>query len=555
MKSAASLPPVAMPALPRPRRPVLSVESVALAACLFFVLIGNGPFWQAALDQRAVADPQTWLFAACAGVVLVAFQAAVMLLVLNRWTAKPLLALLLVANACATYYMQKYGVVIDSTMMGNVLHTDWKEARELLSRELLWHVLWQALLPFALLALVHLKRRPWGSALRWRLGTIAALLLVASGALLLVFQDASALVRNHKSTRFLITPANYVYALGRSAKGAERALRRERLPLGTDARLGPGWQARHKPALLVLVVGETARAANWGLNGYSRQTTPELAALDVINFRDVKSCGTNTEVSVPCMFSREGRRHYDEESIHAHESLLHVLNRAGFKLQWRDNQSGCKGVCDGLPKQQLDRAEDPGLCHDGLCLDEILLRGLDTVARDANGNLVVVLHQLGNHGPAYFKRYPSAFHRYGPTCDTAELRECTPAQIVNAYDNAIGYTDHVLAETIRFLQSQQQRYDTAMLYVSDHGESLSEHNLFLHGMPYAIAPEVQTHVPMVMWMSPGYASSFHVDTGCLRERAQHAASHDNLFDTVLGLLDVQTLIYDRSMDLSAGCRS
>jgi lipid A ethanolaminephosphotransferase len=211
-------------------------------------------------------------------------------------------------------------------------------------------------------------------------------------------------------------------------------------------------------------------------------------------------------------------------------------------------------VCAGLPVQEMARTLAPEMCPGGQCFDEALLEGLDKVATDANGNLFVVLHQLGSHGPAYFKRYPSAFGRFTPACQEEELRRCSHAEIVNAYDNSILYTDHVLGRVLDFLQAQEQRFDTAMLYVSDHGESLGESGLYLHGVPYPIAPEVQTHVPMVVWLSPSFARSAGIDMGCLRNRAAQPASHDNLFHSMLGVLDVQTQAYESDMDIFAPCR-
>ena len=166
------------------------------------------------------------------------------------------------------------------------------------------------------------------------------------------------------------------------------------------------------------MVGETARAQNWGLNGYARQTTPELAKIDgLINFSQMSACGTSTEVSLPCMFSPYGRRNYDEKEIRSHQSLLHVLDHAGVATLWRDNQSGCKGVCDGLPIQRLADAKDAELCNDKRCMDEILVKGFSAQLSPSKGDQVVVLHQLGNHGPSYFERYPPQFKRFTPTCE------------------------------------------------------------------------------------------------------------------------------------------
>jgi lipid A ethanolaminephosphotransferase len=222
---------------------------------------------------------------------------------------------------------------------------------------------------------------------------------------------------------------------------------------------------------------------------------------------------------------------------------------------WRDNQSGCKGVCEGLPQQQLDHATVESLCAGGQCLDEILLHGMDQVLRDRQGNLLVVMHQLGSHGPAYFKRYPARFKKFTPACESDDLRQCSPQEIVNAYDNSLLYTDFFLGKVIDFLDTAQQSYDTAMLYVSDHGESLGEGGLYLHGMPWAIAPDVQTHVPFVLWLSPAFRQSQGLDEQCLRKRAsQQAVSHDFLFHSLLGVFGVQTRVYDPALDLFAPCR-
>jgi lipid A ethanolaminephosphotransferase len=254
------------------------------------------------------------------------------------------------------------------------------------------------------------------------------------------------------------------------------------------------------------------------------------------------------------MFSPYGRAAYDETRIRNTDSVLHVLARAGVQVNWRDNQAGCKGVCDGLPQVDLSRETVPGVCSDDRCLDEILLHGLDTVVRDARGDLVVVLHQLGNHGPAYHRRYPARDRRWTPACERNELRDCTREEIVNAYDNAIGYTDRFLSRTIDFLEGQRDRFDVAMLYLSDHGESLGEHGLYLHGVPYPIAPREQLEVPKFWWIPDDAARGLRVDLACLRERARQPSGHDDLYHSVLGLLGVSTPRYLPARDVFSGCR-
>ena len=536
-------------------RPAIHTETLLALCAAYILLAGNGPFWRAALANRAWAEPGTWLFAGAVFVALCAFYLAFTALFASRYTVRPLLAVFLLVTAAASYYMDRYAIYLDRAMLRNVLATNYKEASELLGWGPALHLMLFGVFPAALLWWPRLKQRPPLRALAVRGGWVAGSLAVGAASLLLVFADFASLMRNHHEVRHLITPGNVVASLAGNIWGrAKRPPGQGLLVVGADAK-APGAPAGRRPQLFVLVVGETARAQNFSLNGYPRDTNPELARRDVINFPNATSCGTSTEVSLPCMFSPYGRAHYDEEKILTHESVLHVLARAGVNVLWRDNQSGCKGVCEGLPEEQLDHATAEGLCADGQCLDEILLSGMDRVLRDRQGNLLVVMHQLGSHGPAYFKRYPARFKKFTPACETDDLRRCSPQEIVNAYDNSLLYTDYFLGKVIDFLADAQKTHDTAMLYVSDHGESLGEGGLYLHGVPWAIAPDVQTHVPWVVWLSPAFRQSQGLNEACLRSRAQRQpVSHDDLFHTLLGIFDVQTRVYDPARDVFAPCR-
>lgn len=556
-----TLPPASAETALRPRvlklrvsRPALQVETLVLACVSFLLLTGNSPFWRGALADRNWELATSWGFALALFVAFAAFYFAFTALLATRLTVRPLLSVLLLCTAFASWYMDHYAIYLDRAMLRNVLATDVQEAGELLVWGMVPHLLLLGVLPAALIWWPQLKQRPRGRALAVRLGWVTAALVVGTLSLLLVFADFASLMRNHRELRYLLTPGNLVAGLAGNALAGAQQPAQSRLPVGEDAHLGPAWQARSRPVMFVLVVGETARSQNFSLNGYARLTNPLLAQRDVISYPDATACGTSTEVSLPCMFSPYGRAHYDEAGIRAHESVLHVLARAGFKVLWRDNQSGCKGVCDGLPAEQLDHAKVEALCAEGQCLDEVLLHGMEGIARDNQGNLLVVMHQLGSHGPAYFKRYPAVFKQFSPACENENLRGCSAAEIVNAYDNSLLYTDFFLSRVIGFLEHSQKQYDTAMLYVSDHGESLGESGLYLHGMPYAIAPEVQTRVPLVIWLSPGFRSSFGINQDCLRKNAGAALSHDKLFHSLLGVLDVQTRAYDRALDLFAPCR-
>ena len=534
-----------------------TVEQLLLAASLFWALASNHLFVSAALKDRSLSEPSTWGFGVALVVMLAALHFVLLAPFANRWTVKPLLAVLVVCTALASHFMQSFGVYLDPSMMRNVLRSDVHEARELLSWGLLLHLLLDAVLPLMVLWRVRLVQRTWWRSGAARLGSLVLAVLVLVGALLLVFQSFSSLMRNHKEMRYLVTPANYIWSTGSVLAASAKGAAQPRLPIGLDAQAGSRMVARTKPLVLVLVVGETARAANWGLNGYSRQTTPELAQLPVINFPQVTACGTNTEVSLPCMFAPVGRRNHDESRIRGSESLLHVVARAGVGVHWRDNQSGCKGVCEGLPQDEVAALNPAGLCRDGRCLDEGLLAGLDErlgKLKGSRGTQLMVLHQLGNHGPSYFRRYPSAFARFSPACQQDDLQKCSREEITAAYDNALLYTDHVLASLMAKLQAFAGDVDSAVIYVSDHGESLGENNLYLHGLPYALAPDLQKQVPMVAWFSAGAPASLGLDTACLRARAQQPVAHDHLFHTLLALLDVKTALYEREWDLTQGCQ-
>ncbi len=556
------------------RRPAVPVEVLVLLASAGWAFSANLPFLRAALQGRDAGDAAAWGFGAALVVMLLALHTLLLALLCNRWTVKPVLALLTVAAAAALFYMQAFGIYLDPTMLRNLLRTHPAEARELLSPALALHMAVYAGLPLALLAWVRVAPRRWSRALLLRAALLLGAAAVLLGTGLAVFQPLSSLMRNQRELRYLVTPANLLWSAGAVVAADARGAARPRQPIGQDAAPGPSWAARQRPLLLVLVVGETARAANWGLNagapGLSpRATTPELAQRlqqppsagqgALVNFSGVQSCGTNTETSLPCMFAPVGRRDYDETRIRGQESLLHVLARAGVQVHWRDNQSGCKGVCDGLPAETVQPADAPALCADGRCLDEALLHDLDRRLDNAQGTQLLVLHMIGSHGPSYFRRYPAAFARFQPDCREDDLRRCSVEQVANAYDNSLLYTDHVLATAIARLQARAGTVDSALLYVSDHGESLGEHGLFLHGLPYAIAPDVQTRVPMLAWTSPGLEHAAGLPGGCLQPAWQRLKAaplaHDQLFHTVLGLLDVRTALHDPALDLTQGCRT
>ena len=555
--------------------PNRSPLSLVLAVSAWLAVVGNLPLWQA---LWRLPDIHGWrgavLSLTIAGMV---FCLCMALLSCLSWKAilRPASVVISLVTALSTHYMMSYGIVIDTPMVINVLQTDVGEARDQLSVSVLMSVLlivapvawWVWRLP------VNWPRWP----VQW-LHNLGVLLAGVLGTFLLVylsFQDFSTLMRNQTQLRYLINPLNTAYAL------AEVVLLPTQVdpviqPLAQDARIVPlpsreAGGRRHSPTaawgsqppLLIIALGETARSANFSLNGYPRPTNPKLQSLPVLSYRQVTSCGTSTAASLPCMFSHLGREGHDTRTAE-YENLLDVLQRAGYQVLWIDNQSGCKGLCDRIPAVRTSQLSlQSSECTQGECMDAVLLpvlkERLQTLNAQPSSELppkigtVVVLHMMGSHGPAYFKRSRPPHQPFQPTCNSIVLSDCSAQQILNAYDNSLVYTDHVLAELIQWLKEQSSQGPTGLMYVSDHGESLGENNLYLHGMPYSIAPREQTQVPLIAWWSDKFQSVRGIRRECLQQDLDRPLSHDHLFHSVLGLMRVQSQVYRAELDLFRRC--
>ena len=543
--------------------------TLALLTGVWIAALPNWPLWRALTALPEMGSVRGWIFITGFGLMISALTTALLALAAWRFTIKPAITVLLLMAAIGAHFMGSYGVVIDPTMMTSVVQTDAREVFELLSWRLMGSVLVLAGLPLVLIWRVRLRSVSVGAqALRNAFGLTAALLVL--GALVMgLFGDLSATMRNHKSIRYMVNPANSVYGLvviGMQSKvGSPGSL----VPIGVDATVIPR-SADARPPLLLLVVGETARADHFALNGYARPTTTELAALGVASYRNVTSCGTHTAASLPCMFSHLGKAGFEARAAD-HENLLDLVQRAGMAVLWLDNQAGCKGLCDRVPNafaRDAPVGEPPlpaALCKAGECLDAALLVGLDArlaslPAQARERGVLIVLHQMGSHGPDYYKRSPADRKPFQPECTSSLLQECERKTLINSYDNSIAYTSHVLAQAVQWLKRQSPNYNATMLYLSDHGESLGENNLYLHGLPNSVAPRAQTHVPLVVWLSAQSQSESQsrsnvgVTTECLRRQRNTALSHDNLFHSVLGLLGIQASEYRPALDAFAACR-
>jgi lipid A ethanolaminephosphotransferase len=531
-------------------------EVVTLAVSAFIAFVLNIPFWK---RMFAAVAPQTlsdWLFLGAAAIALLVLMNVVLTLIARRKLFRIVLALVLPIMASAAFFMFEYGILIDDNMIRNVFETNTSEARDLISPKMLIAIGLFGVLPAYAVWRTPWHARPFSTDLAAALKVIAISLPLVFILLFPFWGTFLSTFRAHAELKLSLVPLNITSALSKYLKRGTGLTTAAVAPFGEDAARRALAQPDGRKSLFVIVVGETARADHFSLNGYERPTTPELAKINgLINFPQAYSCGTDTAQSVPCMFSGLGRDAFSNSSAAAQENLLDILKRAGLDVIWRENQAGCKGVCQRTKTETLTGKPHPQFNITGETHDEILLDGLSDRIAKLDRDTVIVLHMMGSHGPAYWKRYPAAFEAFTPVCKQSVFSRCTTQEIINAYDNTILYSDHVVAKLAGMLNAaSQHNVDAAMWYMSDHGESLGEKNLYLHGMPYAIAPDAQIHVPMVMWMSQGFRDSRAIDAACLASAAQQKSSHDALFHSVLGIMDVSTKVYDKAQDFFAPCR-
>jgi lipid A ethanolaminephosphotransferase len=471
-------------------------------------------------------------------------------------TLKPVLSLVALCSASAAYFMNTYGITIDTVMMQNVLETNPGEAKALISGKLFLYLGLLGVLPIVLI---------WMTPVTYRrvLPGLVNKVLVCIGCVLAIaasvgpfYSTYAPIFRDEDKLTHFINPTNYIYAVGKLTKQMVAIKETVKIqPVGEDSVLSAEARQRPKKSLMIFVVGETARADHFSLNGYARDTNPELKKQDILNFTQVASCGTSTAVSVPCMFSKFPRSDYSDKKGKTYEGLLDMLQRAGLKVVWLDNNSDCKGTCLRVPHSDIPKNQPSPFCDGQNCLDESLLVGLQDYIDSLKDNAIIVLHSDGSHGPEYYDRYPKTMERFTPVCHTNQLGSCTSDELKNVYDNTILYTDHFLSQTIELLKRNQDKVDTSMIYVSDHGESLGENGVYLHAAPYAIAPSAQTHVPMVMWFGNQTLDDASIDRSCLAAKQnQPDLSHDYLFHSVLGLLGVNTTEYQPALDIFHSCK-
>jgi len=466
-------------------------------------------------------------------------------LILQKYIAKYLLGFLIIGNSTALYFMQTYNVEIDKIMMINVFQTDSAEIGALISIKMLWFVLIDVLL-FYLLVKCNFDFQNWKVNLQQRVKVIIICAILLALILLPFVNKLDTFVQEKKHLLYLMLPTNYIS----SAISAIKILQKHDAikPLNKKAEINHYWKDKNRKNLIIVVVGESVRDANYSLSGYKRDTNTYLKPFkeDMMIFRKTKACGTSTSISVPCMFSVYGQENFIPGSASYLENVLDVFKYNGYKVIWRENNSSCKGNCTRVITEVF--------CQDNSCPDGLMQTDLKEKIKSLNNNAVIVLHQYGSHGPDYFLRYPEEFEKYKPVCKSQILKDCEYQEIVNAYDNSIVYNSYLASEMLKDLQTLGDEYNIVVFYTSDHGESLGEEDIYLHSAVYDRAPKYQTEIPFWVWMPKSTQLNMNYNKKCLKEQTKQQISHDYLFHSMLGVAGLKIEAYNSELDIFAKCR-
>ena len=536
----------------------LSLNSLNLALAIWLGLVLNSAFYQKINSLTPYTGLRAGLFIGTTMLVIIAAYFLIFQLLHWRRSFKLLAVIWIILGGLASYFVNQLGIYINSEQIQNGMQTDLQETLDLVtSQRLLIWALFFVLLPLLILSMVKIKKEPLKKSMLAKSINILLSLSIIGGSLYLFYVDYAAIFRENREIKNMISPQNVLRASYSYYKHLKPQADQPIQPYGRDAHQVVHTNRQTLPKLMIIVIGETARAESFQLNGYARPTNPQLSKQNIIYFNQVSSCGTATAVSLPCMLSGMTRSSYEPQTARQRENLLDIAKHAGYAVTWISNSSGCKEVCNRVENYQAPATVRQPWCDtNGECKDDVLVDSLEAYlkqipATDQQPRLIV-LHQMGSHGPAYYKRTTPEFVPFQPICSNSSIQGCSQQALINTYDNSILYTDHILNRVINTLKSNT-RYQAAMWYVSDHGESTGEHGLYLHSAPYAIAPSQQTHIPMLSWFSANWQQQNQQQVICIQQQKNSPMSHDMLFPTLLHLMDIHSQTINDQLDLSQQC--
>ena len=492
---------------------------VSLATLLFY----NLPFFNYVADNtNESTGGKIFLLASLVVIMLTLnFMMTYLVMFLLRLAGRILLAILAIINATAVYFIVTYNVMIDATTIENVFNTRYSEASGFFS----WS-LWLFILVFGVLPALYCLLQPVviGKAKRLAVccGSSLAIVLVVA---LLNFNQTLFVTEHDTELGGLLQPWSYLVNTGRiiSFSQDENA---------EEIKLPDGRITDDEKAVVVLVIGESARKANFQLYGYQRDTNPLLSKQPGLKVFEATSCATYTTAGTKAILE-------PIDSGDLYELLPNYAFRTGADVSWRTSNWGEPPIHideyltdDELGVQYPDEDE---------AFDAILFRGLrERIESSAKSKVLIILHTSTSHGPKYADKYPKAFEVYKPVARNVEEGEKNIAMLINAYDNTIRYTDFLLDGLINTLRGMTD-WKSAMIFISDHGESLGENKMFMHGLPMRLAPKEQYEIPFLVWTSDGFRT--------YKSNLPAVLEQHYIFHSVLNLLSIQSPAYNQDMDI------
>lgn len=528
----------------------LTSSQFTFITSLIFLLVFNAPFLQATYLAASETENTSLLFI----LALPSLLLALLHLLTSLWVwplvAKPITALLLITSCFVVYAQVSYGVVFDYGMIQNIFETDASEATSYLSLSAVLILTCLVLVSSLWLMKIKITYRPLLQEILSKGAANAVSLGVAAVLTLSCYAEFAATARNNPELKRQLIPFEWVdntFDYWRDQLSYDN-----KTFLTLDAHPTLALHQSGLPRLTIIIVGETARADHFAYNGYQRDTNRYTRPFGPLYFQDMISCGTATAVSVPCIFSDLSRQQFSANEARQRQNLLDLAQDAGVHVTWIDNNSSCKGTCLRQSYERIATDADPSQCDGDYCFDSILLNRLQAHLADLDEHdSLIVLHQVGSHGPTYFRRYPAEHRKFTPDCPRSDIQNCDQAALINTYDNTILYSDYINAKVME-LTSQFTNRAVSVMYVSDHGESLGDSGVYLHGLPYSFAPAEQTHVPMWLW------TNHHQNE--LREclaayQESEVSSHDNIFYTLMHLLGVHSAVNNPDLNMLEHCDS
>ncbi|MDD7886746.1 phosphoethanolamine--lipid A transferase EptA [Flavivirga sp. 57AJ16] len=496
------------------------VHFVFIASFVNFLLF-HYPFFKYvfnALDYKSFSGITIIVSLVTAMLVVNAFV-LYLIFFLSRSVGKTLLTFFFIVNAIVAYFINTYHVILDLTMIGNILNTNYEEASSFFSFRLMLYLVLLGLIPVIFIIRVKIIKE---TSKRFLINFSLTLLFLV----VFVFINGGNwrwIDKNSTKLGALTMPWSYMVNISRFYIYKSKENKKEILLPNAKIK-------DHVKSIAVLVIGESARSENFSLYGYEKPTNPLLSKIEnVHNFNSI-ACATYTTAGVKCILEHTN-------SGKLYEILPNYLYRNNVEVIWRTTNWGeppvhIKSYLKKEDLKEMFKGED---CN----YDGILLKGLkEQILASKKDKILVVLHTSTSHGPSYNTKYPPEFERFVPVCKSVELGECTQEELVNAYDNTIVYTDFILASLIKDLKGLKE-YNSTMLFVSDHGESLGEYNLYMHGVPAAFAPKEQLEIPFIVWLSDGSKKLKSNDT----------LSQNHVFHSILSFLAIDSPIYDENMNI------